>query len=259
MFVGVIADVLGCSGGRSAQVVAHPQLVLAAPAQRAARRAHRPRPRRLALVPGRRARLPTRAHGHRHESITDTRRPRSTHCRTDRLRPSPFSTYAPSFLEMDMSEQTLPESADVKPFLGAPWFLSGRERATSPVAPPPAAVGSGSSLGPTAGFGPAHALGPGPALAYAPRRFDDDSNSGSNTFGPDENSSYFQFFRGIYNDYQELPERKQRQFKRQCLHILHELLDEEEARRDAEGSSPNSRPQPDDGFDEKCEVILPNL
>ncbi|XP_012543969.1 uncharacterized protein LOC101738925 isoform X3 [Bombyx mori] len=50
--------------------------------------------------------------------------------------------------------------------------------------------------------------------------------STSQSFEADENSAYFQFFRGIHNDYQELPPKKQRLFRRQCLHFLHNLLDD---------------------------------
>lgn len=46
-------------------MVPHPQLVLAAPPQRDPRRAHGPRAARLALVPGRRAGVPSWTHGHR--------------------------------------------------------------------------------------------------------------------------------------------------------------------------------------------------
>lgn len=55
-----------------------------------------------------------------------------------------------------------------------------------------------------------------------------DDNSSSQAFRADENSSYFQFFRGLYEEYCDLPSRRRRLFKRQCLHFLHELLDEEE-------------------------------
>lgn len=59
-----------------------------------------------------------------------------------------------------------------------------------------------------------------------------EDSSSSQTFRADENSSYFQFFRGMYEEYCELPARRRRLFKRQCLHFLHELLDEQE-REDA--------------------------
>lgn len=54
-------------------------------------------------------------------------------------------------------------------------------------------------------------------------------DSCSSTFEPDENSSYFQFFRGIYNDYQELSARRQRIYKKKCLDFLLELLDEQDS------------------------------
>lgn len=63
-----------------------------------------------------------------------------------------------------------------------------------------------------------------------------DDSSPSLAFQPDENSSFFQFFRGIHPDYLELSARKQRQFKRQCLGYLHDLLDEEEAAPYAHGA-----------------------
>lgn len=78
-----------------------------------------------------------------------------------RRRPSPYSAFAPTFLEMDMAEP----AAEDKPFLQNPWFAlsTGRE----------------------------------------PRELKTESNddSCSSAFDPDENSSYFQFFRGIHNDY----------------------------------------------------------
>lgn len=74
------------------------------------------------------------------------------------------------------------------------------------------------------------------ADSTAPNLQENDDSSGS--FACDENSSYFQFFRGIYNDYQELPATKQRMFKRQCLNLLHNLLDEEESNNHILLSSP---------------------
>lgn len=56
----------------------------------------------------------------------------------------------------------------------------------------------------------------------------DDSDASSHSFTPEENASYFQFFRSIHNDYKELAPMKQRLFRRQCLLFLHELLDDEE-------------------------------
>lgn len=58
-----------------------------------------------------------------------------------------------------------------------------------------------------------------------------DDSSSSQAFRADENSSYFQFFRGLYEEYCDLPSRRRRLFKRQCLHFLHELLDEQERER----------------------------
>lgn len=108
-----------------------------------------------------------------------------------------YSTYAPSFLEMDMAEHNSLEPADVKPFIHSPWF---------PLSSPPTESAD--------------------VKPFSMSQTDDSSNS--QAFSPDENSSFFQFFRGIYNDYQELTTRKQRLFKRQCLNFLHDLLDEED-------------------------------
>lgn len=112
-------------------------------------------------------------------------------------RPSPYPAYAPTFLEMDLAESSSSEQVDVKPFIHSPWF----------------------------------ALNTAPTKFLEPKAepsYHNDDSSNSQAFEPDENSSYFQFFRGLYNDYQELSSRKQRLFKRQCLNFLHDLLDEEE-------------------------------
>lgn len=58
-----------------------------------------------------------------------------------------------------------------------------------------------------------------------------EDSSSSQAFRADENSSYFQFFRGLYEEYCDLPSRRRRLFKRQCLHFLHELLDEQDRER----------------------------
>ncbi|XP_068618002.1 uncharacterized protein [Battus philenor] len=121
------------------------------------------------------------------------------HMATD-TRTSPYAAYAPTFLEMDLAETSSAEHVDVKPFVHNPWFAVNSPAASQHVEPKP-----------------------------EPSYHNDDSSS-SQAFGPDENSSYFQFFRGIYNDYQELSSKKQRFFKRQCLIFLHDLLDEEEDR-----------------------------
>lgn len=63
-----------------------------------------------------------------------------------------------------------------------------------------------------------------------------EDSCGSAAFAPDENCSYFQFFRGLHAEYRELPARRRRQFKRRCLALLHELLDaEEQAARPHDG------------------------
>ncbi|XP_050347660.1 uncharacterized protein LOC126771685 [Nymphalis io] len=53
-------------------------------------------------------------------------------------------------------------------------------------------------------------------------------DSSSSTGSLNGNTSFFQFFRGIHCDYLELPAKKQRRFKRECLNFLHELLDDED-------------------------------
>ncbi|XP_039756447.1 uncharacterized protein LOC120631085 [Pararge aegeria] len=112
------------------------------------------------------------------------------HMATD-MRPTSFSSFSPTMVDMELPDSA-PESVDVKPFLQSPWFQMG---ARADAGPPPSAL---------------------------------NDDSCSSAFGPEETSSYFQFFRGIYNDYQELPARKQRLFKRNCLNMLHDLLDAEE-------------------------------
>ncbi|XP_049876244.1 uncharacterized protein LOC126373932 [Pectinophora gossypiella] len=98
--------------------------------------------------------------------------------------------YAPSMLEM--GEQAHAAEQDVKPLLGFSW------------------------------------LTPMPRISDVHSEVADDSSS-SQAFASDENSSFFQFFRGIYDDYQELSSRRRRQFKRRCLDALHALLDEQDA------------------------------
>ncbi|XP_069361125.1 uncharacterized protein [Maniola hyperantus] len=114
------------------------------------------------------------------------------HMATD-MRPTSYSSLAPTMVEMDMTEP-MAEAVDVKPFLQSPWFALG-----TPPSPP------------------------------APRAPPNDDSCGSSAFAPDETASFFQFFRGIHPDYQELPARKRRLFQRRCLALLHELLDEEES------------------------------
>lgn len=108
---------------------------------------------------------------------------------------------------MDMTEPHAPESVEVKPFMYNPWLLNV-----------------------TPGVG----------------ALDHDDSSSSQAFGPDENSSYFQFFRGIYNDYQELSVKKQRLFKRNCLNLLHTLLDEEDALQSDADAAVNLSAHPSD-------------
>ncbi|CAG4944694.1 unnamed protein product [Parnassius apollo] len=123
------------------------------------------------------------------------------HMATD-TRPSPYPAYAPTFLEMDLTEAANTEQVDVKPFIQNPWFSLNSTPKTSKLLEPKA----------------------------EPSFLNDDS-SNSQAFGADENTSYFQFFRGIHNDYLELSTKNQRLFKRQCLNFLHGLLDEEESQQ----------------------------
>ncbi|XP_053610837.1 uncharacterized protein LOC128675439 [Plodia interpunctella] len=104
---------------------------------------------------------------------------------------------APTLVKLDMSESRLPQNCepDVKSFLQSPWFALNQPRS-------------------------------------AEATHDDSSSS---AFDPEETSSYFQFFRGLHPDYQELSARKQRQFKRQCLLFLHQLLDEEDVKTEGYG------------------------
>lgn len=88
------------------------------------------------------------------------------------------------------------DSVDLQPFLPNPWLRALAEQT------PPDPV-------------------PEPLVSL-----NEPTSPGS--FEPEETSAYFQFFRGIYNDYQELPAPKQRLFRRQCLTFLHGLLDEED-------------------------------
>ncbi|KAJ0174903.1 hypothetical protein K1T71_010011 [Dendrolimus kikuchii] len=114
------------------------------------------------------------------------------HMATD-TRPSAYTSYASSYLDMEMGDQTQqPEQVDIKPFIDSPWFSL--------------ATGGGH-------------------IQADPAGSHNDDSSGSHS---EDNNVYFQFFRGIYSDYQELSSKKQRLFRRQCLQLLHTLLDEEE-------------------------------
>ncbi|CAH2092520.1 unnamed protein product [Euphydryas editha] len=116
--------------------------------------------------------------------------------KTRKSRSSPYSSYAPTLLEMDLNESSSSEQVDIKPFIHNPWF----------------------ALNAT----------PSPALDPKPPAIQNEDSSSSNAFTADENSSYFQFFRAIHSEFLELSPKKQRQFKRKCLVYLHELLDEED-------------------------------
>lgn len=95
-------------------------------------------------------------------------------------RPSHYATYAPSLLDMDLVEPGKTEPVDIKPFMNNPWFSLGV-----------------ASFEPKAEAG-APSAAPSAATSPAPHQpaFNDDSCSSA--FEPDENSSYFQFFRGKY-------------------------------------------------------------
>ncbi|XP_052751141.1 uncharacterized protein LOC113512729 isoform X2 [Galleria mellonella] len=121
------------------------------------------------------------------------------HMATD-TRPSYSNTYAPTFLEMDLSEQPAAQSADhvdIKPFIQNPWFSLSTSHMNASLEP-------------------------------KTEPYNHNEDSASSAFEPDENSSYFQFFRGIHNDYLELTPKSRRLFKRQCLSFLHGLLDLQE-------------------------------
>lgn len=107
-------------------------------------------------------------------------------------RPANYQSYSQPYMDMESGGST--EAVDIKPFMSSPWLALGQQLDVKPE--------------------PAHN--------------DDSSHSVVSSFGPDDNCSYFQFFKGIYNDYQELPVKKQRLFKRQCLNLLHDLLDEDD-------------------------------
>lgn len=135
------------------------------------------------------------------------------HMATD-TRQSRYS-YPSLYLDMETPANvtTAADSVDVKPFISNPWYAA----LTNQGPPEPA---------------------PEPFMQL------EESHSPA-SFDADENSAYFQFFRGIYNDYQELPAKKQRMFRRECLGFLHQLLDEEdagsvEARRRADSLPPSA-------------------
>ncbi|CAK1550303.1 unnamed protein product [Leptosia nina] len=110
------------------------------------------------------------------------------HMATD-TRSAPYPTFAKSLLEMDMNESSQ-EPLDVKPFITNPWFL-------------------------------------GTQLPFD-QKFNSDDSCGSQGFRAEETASFFQFFRGLHADYEELSPKRQRTFKSKCLDILHQLLDEQE-------------------------------
>uniref|UniRef100_A0A2H1WPR1 SFRICE_027921 n=1 Tax=Spodoptera frugiperda TaxID=7108 RepID=A0A2H1WPR1_SPOFR len=87
-----------------------------------------------------------------------------------------------------------------------------------------------------------------------PQPFCEDSSS-PHSFEPDENSAYFHFFRGIHNDYQELPAKKQRLFRRECLAFLHRLLDEEDSRGQQDALDLSNSIETDDEKESKPFII----
>ncbi|KAI5631268.1 alcohol dehydrogenase transcription factor myb/SANT-like domain-containing protein [Phthorimaea operculella] len=115
--------------------------------------------------------------------------------------PSLYAYQPASYLEMDMSEAGAGAGAgavaevDVKPFANSWLGINGVNPLATPVGEPkqePHSVYSGG----------------------------EDSCS-SIAAAQDEESSYFQFFRGLYGDYNELSPRRRRLFRRQCLTLLH--------------------------------------
>ncbi|XP_072944700.1 uncharacterized protein [Epargyreus clarus] len=115
------------------------------------------------------------------------------HMATD-TRASPYSTRTLSTpYKREASESAATDLGDAKPLVEAAWVTMNQSA----------------------------------KIKKEPMLYNDDSSS-SQGFTADENSSYFQFFRAIHGDYQGLAAKKQRLFKRQCLIILHDLLDEED-------------------------------
>ncbi|XP_028158668.1 uncharacterized protein LOC135078401 [Ostrinia nubilalis] len=113
------------------------------------------------------------------------------HMATD-LRMSPTFPYSASLLEIEGIKSPQQEPVETKPFINNPWLSI--PSTFEPKAEPPS-----------------------------------NDDSCSSTFEADENSSFFQFFRGIHNDYQELSARRQRIYKKKCLDFLLELLDEQDS------------------------------
>ncbi|CAH2092529.1 unnamed protein product [Euphydryas editha] len=120
-------------------------------------------------------------------------------------RSSPYSSNAPTLLEMGLNESSSSQPVDIKPFTHNPCF----------------------ALNAT----------PSPALDPKPPSIQNEDDSSSNAFTADENSSYFQFFCSIYSDFLELSPNKQRQFKIKCLDYLYELLVEEDNSHQSHGYS----------------------
>lgn len=115
-----------------------------------------------------------------------------------------------------------PAEPDLKPFISNPWFALS--------SPPRAPL----------------------QLTVEPQLRLSDSPS-PHSFEPDENSAYFQFFRGIHNDYQELSAKKQRLFRRECLAFLHRLLDEEEPQEHQALNLSNSADTDEEG---ECKPLI---
>ncbi|RVE47113.1 hypothetical protein evm_008190 [Chilo suppressalis] len=119
------------------------------------------------------------------------------HMATD-MRPPSYSSFAPTLVDMEGANGSETD-AKLDPlemqssFMSNPWFALSNQVKVEPK-----------------------------------RESNSNDDSCSSAFDPDENSAYFQFFRGIHSDYQELPAKKQRLFRRKCLDFLHELLDEDD-------------------------------
>lgn len=112
----------------------------------------------------------------------------------------------------------------MKPFISNPWFALSSSASAAPL-----------------------------QLTVEPQACPPHSPSPHN-FEPDENSAYFHFFRGIHNDYQELPAKKQRLFRRECLAFLHRLLDDEEPQEQQDALNLSNCADTDDERD--CKPLI---
>ncbi|XP_050664805.1 uncharacterized protein LOC126965310 [Leptidea sinapis] len=124
---------------------------------------------------------------------------------TEAVETSPESSCAAEtprlrILSVPVVNETRP-SPDSTEFIDVKPYVPGHCHWYTPVSPPPGDTSPGS-----------------------PHRTADSPHD----FAPEENSSFFQFFRSLHSDYLGLTPSNQRKFKRQCLTYLHELHVEEE-------------------------------